>query len=125
MPNMAVFPLQGDDGPDVRGGSGDILLVHATETDRKGMRGSRAQPGTAWHSLCSAPWPQTAGLGDNLQASLSLGGCVYLWEMEVSWISPWWFHLAAGMGLTPHSPSWVWRMRHTSAVSLYLLSCLL
>lgn len=29
--------LQGDDGPDVRGGSGDILLVHATETDRKGM----------------------------------------------------------------------------------------
>ncbi|KAG8509470.1 LOW QUALITY PROTEIN: Rap guanine nucleotide exchange factor 1, partial [Galemys pyrenaicus] len=28
--------LQGDDGPDVRGGSGDILLVHATETDRKG-----------------------------------------------------------------------------------------
>lgn len=31
------FPrLQGDDGPDVRGGSGDILLVHATETDRKG-----------------------------------------------------------------------------------------
>lgn len=27
---------QGDDGPDVRGGSGDILLVHATETDRKG-----------------------------------------------------------------------------------------
>ena len=28
--------LKGDDGPDVRGGSGDILLVHATETDRKG-----------------------------------------------------------------------------------------
>ncbi|KAK1334035.1 hypothetical protein QTO34_005034 [Cnephaeus nilssonii] len=28
---------EGDDGPDVRGGSGDILLVHATETDRKGM----------------------------------------------------------------------------------------
>ncbi|EHH23729.1 hypothetical protein EGK_07263 [Macaca mulatta] len=27
---------EGDDGPDVRGGSGDILLVHATETDRKG-----------------------------------------------------------------------------------------
>ncbi|XP_075761665.1 rap guanine nucleotide exchange factor 1 isoform X4 [Pelodiscus sinensis] len=26
---------EGDDGPDVRGGSGDILLVHATETDRK------------------------------------------------------------------------------------------
>lgn len=32
-----LFLLQGDDGPDVRGGSGDILLVHATETDRKGM----------------------------------------------------------------------------------------
>ncbi|XP_026891238.1 rap guanine nucleotide exchange factor 1 isoform X14 [Acinonyx jubatus] len=28
---------QGDDGPDVRGGSGDILLVHATETDRKDL----------------------------------------------------------------------------------------
>lgn len=27
---------QNDDGPDVRAGSGDILLVHATETDRKG-----------------------------------------------------------------------------------------
>lgn len=35
---MLSFALssQGDDGPDVRGGSGDILLVHATETDRKG-----------------------------------------------------------------------------------------
>lgn len=29
--------LQNDDGPDVRAGSGDILLVHATETERKGM----------------------------------------------------------------------------------------
>uniref|UniRef100_A0A8D2J586 CRK SH3-binding GNRP n=1 Tax=Varanus komodoensis TaxID=61221 RepID=A0A8D2J586_VARKO len=28
---------EGDDGPDVRGGSGNILLVHATETDRKGI----------------------------------------------------------------------------------------
>lgn len=28
--------LQNDDGPDVRAGSGDILLVHATETERKG-----------------------------------------------------------------------------------------
>lgn len=36
MPNVFLFSLQGDDGPDVRGGSGDILLVHATETDRKG-----------------------------------------------------------------------------------------
>lgn len=35
MPSFALS-LQGDDGPDVRGGSGDILLVHATETDRKG-----------------------------------------------------------------------------------------
>ena len=34
-PSSAMVP-QGDDGPDVRGGSGDILLVHATETDRKG-----------------------------------------------------------------------------------------
>ncbi|KAM9325890.1 rap guanine nucleotide exchange factor 1 [Gastrophryne carolinensis] len=35
---MAKLTLkqEGDDGPDVRGGSGDILLVHATETDRKG-----------------------------------------------------------------------------------------
>ncbi|XP_044295839.1 rap guanine nucleotide exchange factor 1 isoform X2 [Varanus komodoensis] len=28
---------EGDDGPDVRGGSGNILLVHATETDRKDL----------------------------------------------------------------------------------------
>ncbi|KFO31942.1 Rap guanine nucleotide exchange factor 1 [Fukomys damarensis] len=28
---------EGDDGPDVRGGSGDILLVHATETDRRDL----------------------------------------------------------------------------------------
>ncbi|XP_069093194.1 rap guanine nucleotide exchange factor 1 isoform X2 [Pleurodeles waltl] len=28
---------EGDDGPDVRGGSVDILLVHATETDRKDL----------------------------------------------------------------------------------------
>lgn len=48
MPNVVVFPLQGDDGPDVRGGSGDILLVHATETDRKGGWSSRAGLG---HSL--------------------------------------------------------------------------
>lgn len=33
---VLIFP-QNDDGPDVRAGSGDILLVHATETDRKGM----------------------------------------------------------------------------------------
>lgn len=35
---------EGDDGPDVRGGSGDILLVHATETDRKGTRSSLHSP---------------------------------------------------------------------------------
>lgn len=35
--SLMPLSLQGDDGPDVRGGSGDILLVHATETDRKGM----------------------------------------------------------------------------------------
>ncbi|KAM5146657.1 rap guanine nucleotide exchange factor 1 isoform 2-T2 [Mantella aurantiaca] len=36
---MAKLTLKqdGDDGPDVRGGSGDILLVHATETDRKDL----------------------------------------------------------------------------------------
>lgn len=28
---------ESDDGPDVRAGSGDILLVHATETDRKDL----------------------------------------------------------------------------------------
>lgn len=38
-PHLTCSPLclQNDDGPDVRAGSGDILLVHATETDRKGM----------------------------------------------------------------------------------------
>ncbi|XP_016323720.1 rap guanine nucleotide exchange factor 1-like, partial [Sinocyclocheilus anshuiensis] len=30
---------ENDDGPDVRAGSGDILLVHATETDRKVVKG--------------------------------------------------------------------------------------
>uniref|UniRef100_A0A8B9SZG4 CRK SH3-binding GNRP n=1 Tax=Anas platyrhynchos TaxID=8839 RepID=A0A8B9SZG4_ANAPL len=34
---MARLTAEGDDGPDVRGGSGDILLVHATETDRKDL----------------------------------------------------------------------------------------
>uniref|UniRef100_A0A8C5R1Q6 Rap guanine nucleotide exchange factor 1 n=1 Tax=Leptobrachium leishanense TaxID=445787 RepID=A0A8C5R1Q6_9ANUR len=36
---MAKLTLkqEADDGPDVRGGSGDILLVHATETDRKDL----------------------------------------------------------------------------------------
>lgn len=33
--NCPLF-LQNDDGPDVRAGSGDILLVHATETERRG-----------------------------------------------------------------------------------------
>ncbi|XP_059957724.1 rap guanine nucleotide exchange factor 1 isoform X9 [Mesoplodon densirostris] len=32
-----MLKQEGDDGPDVRGGSGDILLVHATETDRKDL----------------------------------------------------------------------------------------
>ncbi|KAI4587686.1 hypothetical protein MJG53_005473 [Ovis ammon polii x Ovis aries] len=35
---------EGDDGPDVRGGSGDILLVHATETDRKGSKYEKFSP---------------------------------------------------------------------------------
>lgn len=52
QPHVASCPpvllsLQGDDGPDVRGGSGDILLVHATETDRKGMAAS-----SQWPCLC-------------------------------------------------------------------------
>lgn len=34
--NFSSLFLQNDDGPDVRAGSGDILLVHATETERKG-----------------------------------------------------------------------------------------
>lgn len=42
--NSPLFFLQNDDGPDVRAGSGDILLVHATETERKG---------TVWRHLCS------------------------------------------------------------------------
>ncbi|GAB1286162.1 Rap guanine nucleotide exchange factor (GEF) 1 [Apodemus speciosus] len=37
---------EGDDGPDVRGGSGDILLVHATETDRKGQYRSAGKTGS-------------------------------------------------------------------------------
>uniref|UniRef100_A0A8C8MLP2 CRK SH3-binding GNRP n=1 Tax=Oncorhynchus tshawytscha TaxID=74940 RepID=A0A8C8MLP2_ONCTS len=32
-----AFTNTSDDGPDVRAGSGDILLVHATETDRKDL----------------------------------------------------------------------------------------
>uniref|UniRef100_A0A671PI58 CRK SH3-binding GNRP n=1 Tax=Sinocyclocheilus anshuiensis TaxID=1608454 RepID=A0A671PI58_9TELE len=32
---ILICVSQNDDGPDVRAGSGDILLVHATETDRK------------------------------------------------------------------------------------------
>ena len=58
MPSSAVL-LQGDDGPDVRGGSGDILLVHATETDRKGTaalcraRRRRGVPLKPW--LCPPP----------------------------------------------------------------------
>lgn len=42
--NSPLFFLQNDDGPDVRAGSGDILLVHATETERKG---------TVWRHLRS------------------------------------------------------------------------
>lgn len=58
--NMFLFSLQGDDGPDVRGGSGDILLVHATETDRKGTVNEREQAGSlqlgvAFFWLCSEP----------------------------------------------------------------------
>uniref|UniRef100_A0A8C2FTU4 CRK SH3-binding GNRP n=1 Tax=Cyprinus carpio TaxID=7962 RepID=A0A8C2FTU4_CYPCA len=34
--NRITLKSENDDGPDVRAGSGDILLVHATETDRKG-----------------------------------------------------------------------------------------
>ncbi|XP_053334754.1 rap guanine nucleotide exchange factor 1b isoform X6 [Clarias gariepinus] len=32
-----TLKAEGDDGPDVRAGSSDILLVHATETDRKDL----------------------------------------------------------------------------------------
>lgn len=35
--SLVLLIPQNDDGPDVRAGSGDILLVHATETDRKGI----------------------------------------------------------------------------------------
>ncbi|CAB1321582.1 unnamed protein product [Coregonus sp. 'balchen'] len=41
---------ESDDGPDVRAGTGDILLVHATETDRKGiydLRSARAHTHTS------------------------------------------------------------------------------
>uniref|UniRef100_A0A452H496 Uncharacterized protein n=1 Tax=Gopherus agassizii TaxID=38772 RepID=A0A452H496_9SAUR len=53
---------EGDDGPDVRGGSGDILLVHATETDRKGTVNGMEQAGglqlrVAFFWLCLEPLP--------------------------------------------------------------------
>ncbi|XP_059381804.1 rap guanine nucleotide exchange factor 1-like isoform X7 [Carassius carassius] len=35
--NRIALKAENDDGPDVRAGSGDILLVHATETDRKDL----------------------------------------------------------------------------------------
>ncbi|XP_076842417.1 rap guanine nucleotide exchange factor 1b isoform X2 [Brachyhypopomus gauderio] len=35
--NRITLKTEGDDGPDVRAGSSDILLVHATETDRKDL----------------------------------------------------------------------------------------
>uniref|UniRef100_A0A665TXV1 CRK SH3-binding GNRP n=1 Tax=Echeneis naucrates TaxID=173247 RepID=A0A665TXV1_ECHNA len=35
--NRITLKQENDDGPDVRAGSGDILLVHATETDRKDL----------------------------------------------------------------------------------------
>uniref|UniRef100_A0A9J8D5M2 CRK SH3-binding GNRP n=1 Tax=Cyprinus carpio carpio TaxID=630221 RepID=A0A9J8D5M2_CYPCA len=35
--NRITLKAENDDGPDVRAGSGDILLVHATETDRKDL----------------------------------------------------------------------------------------
>ncbi|XP_035377297.1 rap guanine nucleotide exchange factor 1b isoform X8 [Electrophorus electricus] len=35
--NRITLKAEGDDGPDVRAGSSDILLVHATETDRKDL----------------------------------------------------------------------------------------
>ncbi|KAI4890390.1 hypothetical protein NFI96_014550 [Prochilodus magdalenae] len=37
--NRITLKTEGDDGPDVRAGSSDILLVHATETDRKDWHG--------------------------------------------------------------------------------------
>lgn len=59
---LVLLSLQGDDGPDVRGGSGDILLVHATETDRKGMAAplqwplsSPELPGSGWVLLQPSP----------------------------------------------------------------------
>ncbi|KAG9354217.1 hypothetical protein JZ751_012341 [Albula glossodonta] len=38
--------FENDDGPDVRAGSGDILLVHATETDRKDVFKKRVSKNT-------------------------------------------------------------------------------
>ncbi|XP_051537385.1 rap guanine nucleotide exchange factor 1-like [Myxocyprinus asiaticus] len=35
--NRITLKAENDDGPDVRAGSGDVLLVHATETDRKDL----------------------------------------------------------------------------------------
>ncbi|OXB73503.1 UNVERIFIED_CONTAM: hypothetical protein H355_012470 [Colinus virginianus] len=47
---------EGDDGPDVRGGSGDILLVHATETDRKGTVDA---PEQSWAMGTQNKWNST------------------------------------------------------------------
>ncbi|KAK2492879.1 hypothetical protein MC885_017811 [Smutsia gigantea] len=51
---------EGDDGPDVRGGSGDILLVHATETDRKERVG--AVVAGCWLTVEAHPWGQVMRL---------------------------------------------------------------
>lgn len=62
IPSSAVLP-QGDDGPDVRGGSGDILLVHATETDRKGTAAPAESSPTVGAGGSPPSCPDTLGPG--------------------------------------------------------------
>lgn len=67
MPPLLLSP-QGDDGPDVRGGSGDILLVHATETDRKGMEPREVRKGSwavGWEQRNSPGRRSGAGVEDS------------------------------------------------------------
>ncbi|CAL8278616.1 unnamed protein product [Merluccius merluccius] len=46
---------ENDDGPDVRAGSGDILLVHATETDRKDLVLYCEAFLTTYRTFCHSP----------------------------------------------------------------------
>lgn len=73
MPSFALL-LQGDDGPDVRGGSGDILLVHATETDRKGAAALYAVTLVSVTAL-RVGWPHSPASPGDQNLGLVLQNC--------------------------------------------------